>query len=103
MKKSIATLAVTVYALTAQADTAVRPQHKPVYCAPFADLLKALTGTTYNEFPVWAAKDGQDRSRYVLFVNEKNKHWTLIQVWNTTGCILGAGTDSENISGQPRT
>lgn len=98
MKKFFLALAMT-YAMSASADTGMKPQYKPVYCAPFAELLQALTGDSYKELPVWAAKDGADDSRYVLFVNGKNKNWTLIQVWKSTGCILGAGTGSHGMSG----
>lgn len=100
MKKIIAVL-VMIHALTVQADPAVKPQYKPVYCAPFAELLQALSGSPYYELPVWAAKDGKDTSRYVLFINDKNKNWTLVQVWNSIGCVLGAGTDGQSMNGRP--
>lgn len=100
MKKFFLALAMT-YAVSAPADTGMKPQYKPVYCAPFAELLQALTSDRYKELPVWAAKDAADDSRYVLFVNGKNKNWTLIQVWKSTGCILGAGTDGQAMDGIP--
>lgn len=101
MMKNIITVFLMLIVSTAHANPDVITQHKPVYCAPFADLVNGLKNSPYNETPVWMAKDGDDGSRYVLFVNGKNNNWTLVQVWSATGCILGAGTGSQNIDNKP--
>ena len=67
---------------------------KPVICDKPQVILKALT-EVYNEKPMWTAKDGGNDSRYSLFVNEKTKDWTLVQMTPDIACILGVGEKSK--------
>lgn len=99
MKTIIATLPLLFSAgAQAAASTGLDEQFKPVYCAPFASLLEELEKTPHNETASWTAQDGTTDSRYVLFINYKSGNWTLLQVWKTTGCILGSGSGSQIIS-----
>lgn len=75
---------------------------KPVYCSSFVDLVNFLKNDPYNEVPIWVAKDGQDESRYVLFINPRTGGWTLIQFGAVTGCVLGAGDGSQIMENKER-
>lgn len=74
--------------------------HKPVLCDETKKIIEALT-TNYEEKPLWTAKDLRDNTRYSLFVNAKTGAWTMIQMNPEISCILGVGTASELILGNP--
>lgn len=67
---------------------------KPVICDKPQVILKALI-EVYNEKPMWTAKDGNNDSRYSLFVNEETKDWTLVQMTANIACIIGVGEKSK--------
>ena len=69
---------------------------KPIVCDETKKVIKSLT-ETFNEKPVWTAKDGQDESRYSLFVNQKTGAWTLVQMTPEYACVLGVGEESRNL------
>lgn len=70
--------------------------HKPLLCDETKKIIESLN-TNWKEIPIWTAKDGRDESRYGLFVNDKTKTWTLIQLTPQYACILGVGEESKLI------
>lgn len=72
---------------------------KKIVCNWVSVILGTLK-ETYKEEPVWVGID-KDRSRYGLFVNPKNGHFTLVQFNNEIACILGAGESSFNLPTKP--
>lgn len=89
-------------ATVAQQAPKVEERQKPVYCAPFADLVNFLKSPPYNEIPTWMARDGTTDSRYVLFVNPTTGGWTLVQFGTTTGCVLGTGSESQTVENREK-
>ncbi len=83
--------------LTSSIANAQFQTQKPVICDQTKKLIEALT-ITFNEKPIWTAKDAQDGTRYSLFVNEKNGSWTLLQMTPEYACILGVGEESTSLS-----
>lgn len=86
--------------LQAVAQTTI---NKPVVCMETAVLLSALTSEEINEKIHWAGKSEEDESNFFLFVNQKTKNWTLVQLNEKVSCILGTGlrsTDAKTISAQ---
>ncbi len=72
--------------------------NKPVICDDTKKIIKSLT-ESFDEKPVWTAKDNSTNSRFSLFVNEKTGAWTLLQMTPETSCILGIGEESTLIIG----
>jgi hypothetical protein len=76
---------------------------KPVECADTATLLRGLSGSDYEERPIWwGIEPGATASRYSLFVNEETKSWTLIQFDEKIACVLGTGENSTQIFSGPK-
>jgi len=72
--------------------------NKPVICNDSKTVITFL-GERYGERLVWMANDGQDLSKFGLFVNEKTKTWTLLQFTPEIACVIGLGNDSKLILG----
>ena len=87
-------LCLTSSIANAQAFTS----RKPVVCDETKKVIKILT-ESFNEKPIWTAKDAQDDTRYSLFVNQKTGAWTLLQMTPEVSCILGVGEESKLILG----
>ncbi len=71
---------------------------KPVLCDDAKTLIRSLT-ENYNEKPIWTARNPVDDTRFGLFVNEKTKSWTLLQMTPEMACIIGVGQESNLILG----
>ena len=67
---------------------------KPVLCDDTKRLIQSLT-ENYNEKPVWSARNPVDNTRFVLFENDKDKTWTLLQMTPEVACIIGVGEESK--------
>lgn len=96
MKKILALLLLVPGFSLAQESVVVE---KSVICAQTKVVLEALK-ETYKEDPVWLGQ-GNDRSRYSLFVNPKNGAFTLVQFNNEVACVIGVGESSFNIPTNP--
>lgn len=72
---------------------------KKIVCNWVSVILGTLKDT-YKEEPIWVGTD-KDRSRYGLFVNPKNGHFTLVQFNNEIACVIGAGESSFNLPIKP--
>jgi|688.fasta_scaffold32249_10 hypothetical protein len=68
--------------------------NKPVTCAPIEIILKGLSDPDIKEMPLWIGKDETEKSEYVIFVNSKTKAFTIVQMGQQVGCILGIGYKS---------
>jgi hypothetical protein len=68
--------------------------NKPIVCMETTALLSALTSEELNEKIHWAGKTDTEDSNFVLFVNQKTKSWTMVQMNNKVACILGTGSQS---------
>lgn len=66
---------------------------KPVLCDDVKTLIRSLT-ESYNEKPIWTARNPVDDTRFGLFVNSKTGAWTLLQMTPEIACIIGVGEDS---------
>lgn len=73
--------------------------NKPVICDETKKVISALN-EHWNEKLVWAANDGRDQSRYALFVNEKTKTWTMLQLTPEVACVVGVGDKSQMVLGK---
>ena len=73
---------------------------KPIVCTETATLLSSLASEEINERIHWGGKSDENESNYFLFVNQKTKTWTLVQLNEKIACILGTGlrsTDAKTI------
>jgi hypothetical protein len=73
---------------------------KPVICDTPKVVIESLTGT-HQEKPFWVGND--DKSRYIMLVNESTGSWTMVQFNNSIACILGTGKNHRQIFLGPRT
>jgi hypothetical protein len=67
---------------------------KPVVCMETSVLLSALASEDINEKIQWAGKAEEGGSSFFLFVNQKTKSWTFVQLNKKVACILGTGSQS---------
>lgn len=73
---------------------------KPVICSDPKSIIEYLSGEDYREQPNWAGRD--EKSRYVLMVNDKTKTWSMVQFNDTVACIIGAGESASRLNlGKP--
>jgi len=72
---------------------------KQVVCNWVSVVLDSLKNT-HKEEPIWLGND-RDRTRYSVFVNPKNGHFTIIQFNNEIACVLGGGNSSTNLPIKP--
>lgn len=68
---------------------------KPVVCSDLKTIIETVSGSKWQEEPVWSGRD--DTSRYVLTVNQKTKTWTMIQFNDKIACIIGIGESATPI------
>jgi hypothetical protein len=67
---------------------------KPVVCDIPKTVIESLTGT-HQEKPFWVGSD--EKSRYIMLVNEETGTWTMVQFNNKIACILGTGINHKQI------
>lgn len=89
--KAIFLIIPLVLAISASAQTVI---DKPIVCTETATLLKSLASDEINEKIHWGGKSDENESNYFLFVNQKTKTWTLVQLNEKIACILGTGLRS---------
>lgn len=95
MKKFVITLGLLIPILAvAQQSQSFGTFNKPVTCAPIEVILKGLKEPDINELPLWIGKDESEKSEFVVFVNQKTKAFTIIQMGKEVGCIIGIGYKS---------
>jgi len=83
---------VLLFCLTSSISTAqVFQTPKIVICDKTKTVITALIGSELKETPIWLGTD--ENSKYSLFVNEKEKTWTIIQFNDEIACVIGAGTN----------
>ena len=71
---------------------------KPVVCDTPKAVIESLTGT-HQEKPFWVGSD--QKSRYVMLVNESTKTWTIVQFNANIACILGTGDNHKQVFSGP--
>ena len=74
--------------------------NKAVICGPVETIFKGLAHTDVQEKPIWIGKDESEKTDFVLFVNPKTRAFTILQIGQTIGCIIGLGYDSRLLDGQ---
>lgn len=95
MKTVLLTLGLIFPVLSlAQQGQSLGTFNKPVTCAPIEVILKGLAEPDIKEAPIWIGKDEAEKSEYVVFVNQKTKAFTIIQMGQHVGCIIGIGYKS---------
>ncbi len=98
MKNIIAAILVTL-PMTVMASEWFQ-SNKPVTCGPFREIVETLTKERFKEFPLWVGHSSEDRTKFILFYNDTTGAWTLVQIGQTTGCILGLGERSDIVDGK---
>jgi hypothetical protein len=100
MKKIIifATLAFVIAIALAQSayvDTASTAFElkKPVMCDKTKKIFAELINGEYQELPAWSGED--EKTRFVLLINQETSTWSIIQFDKETACILGVGEKSK--------
>jgi hypothetical protein len=64
---------------------------KTVVCSTPEAVFATLTGEDHKEVPIWIANVSDKKSQYSIFVNQKNKTWTIVQFNEKVACIIGTG------------
>lgn len=67
---------------------------KPVICDNLQTIVNFLQeDESIKEHIVWTGTDIKGRTQYIMFANDHNKTWTLIEHNGEVACVLGAGVD----------
>jgi hypothetical protein len=66
---------------------------KTLVCGDRLEIIESLVGKVYTESPLWAGRDNMDGSEYVMLINHRTGTWTILQMNETTACVLGVGTE----------
>ena len=72
----------------------------PIICDSTENILKSITGE-FKETLTWGGRHINDNSAYSLWLNEKTGSWTLLKMTPEVSCILGVGTESKLLLGNP--
>jgi hypothetical protein len=72
----------------------------PSLCDKLETVLESIV-QQFGEKPTWVGQDIQDGSGFMLFENAKENSWTLIKYNRQFACVLGVGTDSKPMFGNP--
>ncbi len=86
-----AVLSLSSLVVHAQAGEMV---NKPVFCSSLKIVIEAVSGE-FGETPAWRGND--DRSKYVMTVNQQTGTWTMIQYNDQVACVVGVGRNSKTI------
>jgi hypothetical protein len=73
---------------------------KPVICDTPKIIIESLSGS-HREQPFWSGSD--QKSRYVIMVNEDTGSWSIVQFNKNIACILGTGNNHRQIFLGPKT
>lgn len=95
MRKNLFAVSILLPILgIAQENQSFGTFNKQVACAPIQVIFKALADPDIKEQPFWIGKDESEKSDYVIFVNDKTKAFTIVQIGKEVGCIIGVGYKS---------
>ena len=72
----------------------------PIVCDDTRKVITVLE-KEFKEQLSWRGSHASDNSKYSLWINEKEKSWTLLKMTPATTCILGVGTESVVTLGTP--
>ena len=72
----------------------------PIVCDDTQKVIKVLE-KEFKEQLSWRGSHASDNSKYSLWINEKEKSWTLLKTTPAVTCILGVGTESKITLGTP--
>jgi len=72
----------------------------PLLCDSTEKIVKSL-GADWKEKLAWGGKHTSDNSVYSLWINEKEGTWTLLKMTTEVSCILGTGSESKLLLGDP--
>ena len=65
----------------------------PIVCDDTQKVITVLE-KEFEEQLSWRGSHASDNSKYSLWINEKEKSWTLLKMTTAITCILGVGTES---------
>ena len=71
----------------------------PVVCGDTETWLRAIQ-KEYREQPYWTAPSDDNRSMYMLFLNEKTMTWTFVKLNEIVTCVIAAGDDGKPTKGK---
>lgn len=66
---------------------------KTIPCGDRTTIIADLRGNKYSETPLWLGRDANDDSEYLMMVNHRTGHWSILQMNATVACVLGVGTN----------
>jgi hypothetical protein len=89
--KTIAT-AMILACLPSTAMAQAKILQKPVLCAPIKGIIAELA-KEFGETPVLIAPQEHGKSSMAFFANTEKNTWTLVEMDQKNGCIIGSGAD----------
>ena len=95
----LATLAF-LFCLHSVANAQAFQYMHPSLCDRLELVLESIT-QKFLEKPQWIGQDVQDGSGFMLFENSKDGAWTFIKYNKEFACVLGVGTNSRPVFGNP--
>jgi len=75
-------------------------QPQQMLCGPRREVIGAIKGSA-KETEIWFGKHSGTEPLVLLLLSGKSGSWTLIAIKPDVACIIGAGTNSTPIIGDP--
>ena len=96
MKQLIAAAFAAIFITAAAAQSTKFTIDRTLVCDDTKKIVNELMNGEYKESPVWGGID--DKTKFMLLVNQSTGTWTIIQFTSGVGCLLGAGDGSKPLS-----
>lgn len=76
------------------------PAHAQTLCGPRREVIDAIKQSA-QETEVWYGHTSGNEKAVMLLLSGKSGSWTLLQVRPDVACVVGAGTKSTPLFGEP--
>lgn len=76
------------------------PANAQMLCGPRRELIDAIKQSA-NEPEIWSGKHSGSEPVVMLLLSGKHGSWTLIAVKPDVACVIGAGSNSTSLIGEP--
>ncbi|CAB4125032.1 hypothetical protein UFOVP58_53 [uncultured Caudovirales phage] len=82
-------LLIALLLVTCSAQAEMVEIQKTVVCAELKDLVAILERV--GEKKIWLGDSPKEKSKYIFFGNAETGTWSIVQVVDKVGCLIGFG------------
>ena len=82
-------LLIALLLVTCSAQAELVELQKTVVCSELKELVALLDKV--GEKKIWLGESVKEKSKYIFFGNAETGTWSIVQVVNNVGCLIGFG------------